>query len=499
MPTPDSGVENRAPGLKGKGKGAKGGAGSAMAKVAKTKVAARRASGASVLGAKKAAVAKKTVGRRKALAEKPNMSDTEEVDVFEGEEQVEEAEPVKELKGAKRGRPRKFIEEESLAEMPKPKRTAKAGAAAKSTKAAPKATAKTAKAIKRPPSAEPQKIIPETQPSPDPMDIEEHIEEHVEEHVEESIEIAEVPDAMPPPPRPAARQGSNARSSSKQLQPHRRAGSTSDTERGGGDPTLRRRLGEMTKKLENINLKYQNVREVGIQEKESNFDRLKRATDEKEKAQDDFIQSLKQQIASLQSASSETSSLRDQLSALKDSNARLVAENKTLTASLTSAQSENKILSTKLAAARSSQPPESKTVPGSAVKQRSVVLPGSAEAAKETQIRQLKEDLYSDLTGLIVRGVKRGDSEDVYDCIQTGRNGTLHFHLAVSSPDPEKPAYEDAEFAYTPLLDENRDKDLLEILPDYLTEEICFRRSHAAKFYAKVVDCMTKRILEEED
>ena len=233
-------------------------------------------------------------------------------------------------------------------------------------------------------------------------------------------------------------------------------------------------------------------------------------------AQDDFIQSLKQQIASLQSASSETSSLRDQLSALKDSNARLVAENKTLTASLSSVQTENKILSTKLAAARSSQPPESKTVPGSAVKQRSV-LPGSAEAAKEAQIRQLKEDLYSDLTGLIVRGVKRGDSEDVYDCIQTGRNGSkcprdfpilildltiisaLHFHLAVSSPDPEKPAYEDAEFAYTPLLDENRDKDLLDILPDYLTEEICFRRSHAAKFYAKVVDCMTKRMVEEED
>ncbi|OCL10480.1 hypothetical protein AOQ84DRAFT_289183 [Glonium stellatum] len=304
---------------------------------------------------------------------------------------------------------------------------------------------------------------------------------------------------MPPPPRPAARQSSNARSSSKQFQSHRRAGSASDTERGSGDPTLRRRLGEMTKKLENINLKYQNVREVGIQEKESNFDRLKRATDKREKAQDDLIQSLKQQITSLQSISLETSSLRNEISALKDSNARLVAENKTLTASLTSTQNENKTLSTKLAAARSSQPPESKIVPGSAVKPRSVVLPGSAEAAKETQIRQLKEDLYSDLTGLIVRGVKRNDSEDVYDCIQTGRNGTLHFHLAVSSPDADKPAYEDAEFAYTPLLDENRDRDLLDILPDYLTEEICFPRSHAAKFYAKVVDCMTKRIVVEED
>lgn len=54
--------------------------------------------------------------------------------------------------------------------------------------------------------------------------------------------------------------------------------------------------------------------------------------------------------------------------------------------------------------------------------------------------------------------------------------------------------YEDVEFAYTPLLDANRDRDILDILPEYLTEEICFPRSNAAKFYSKVVDCMTKKI-----
>lgn len=49
-------------------------------------------------------------------------------------------------------------------------------------------------------------------------------------------------------------------------------------------------------------------------------------------------------------------------------------------------------------------------------------------------------------------------------------------------------------------MDAARDKDLIEILPDYLTEEICFPRSNAAKFYARVVDCLTKRIeVVEED
>ena len=49
---------------------------------------------------------------------------------------------------------------------------------------------------------------------------------------------------------------------------------------------------------------------------------------------------------------------------------------------------------------------------------------GSAEAAHAAQVAQLKEDLYSDLTGLILRGVERKDESDIYDCIQTGRNGS---------------------------------------------------------------------------
>jgi chromosome segregation ATPase len=128
----------------------------------------------------------------------------------------------------------------------------------------------------------------------------------------------------------------------------------------------------------------------------------------------------------MQARSSELASLKKALAKLEKENARLASEKEQLAKSLESAQKENKTLSTKLLAARSSAPPETK-VPGSAVKARApgVVLPGTAEAAKEAQLRQAKIDLYSDLTNLVIVGVKKGEEgEDVYDCLQTGRNGS---------------------------------------------------------------------------
>jgi hypothetical protein len=80
----------------------------------------------------------------------------------------------------------------------------------------------------------------------------------------------------------------------------------------------------------------------------------------------------------------------------------------------------------------------------------------------------------------------------------TKQISALRFHLSIShfdasSATPGPSFYDDAEFAYSPLLDEKNDRHLLEILPDYLTEEIVFPRNSAAKFYGKVVDCMSKK------
>lgn len=96
---------------------------------------------------------------------------------------------------------------------------------------------------------------------------------------------------------------------------------------------------------------------------------------------------------------------------------------------LSSAQTEVKALQTKLAAARNTAAAIESTAkaPGSAIKggpANRANAAASAEAAQAAQIAQLKEDLFSDLTGLIVRDVKARESDYLYDCIQTGVNGS---------------------------------------------------------------------------
>lgn len=38
---------------------------------------------------------------------------------------------------------------------------------------------------------------------------------------------------------------------------------------------------------------------------------------------------------------------------------------------------------------------------------------------------------------------------------------------------------------------------MLELLPDYLTEDITFSRRHAAQFYSRVVETLTKKRAED--
>jgi hypothetical protein len=63
------------------------------------------------------------------------------------------------------------------------------------------------------------------------------------------------------------------------LSRNRRAGSASSTDRGVNDPALRRRLGEMTNKYESLEIKYNNLKDIASAEAQTNFDKLKNATD----------------------------------------------------------------------------------------------------------------------------------------------------------------------------------------------------------------------------
>ena len=179
-----------------------------------------------------------------------------------------------------------------------------------------------------------------------------------------------------------------------------------------------------------------------------------------------------------------------------------------LTASLSQARSEIKSLSTKLAASRAAE--ASMKVPGSAL--NSGTTGGKSTPSEVVLAAQAKEDLYGDLTGLIIRGMNRGEGEDVFDCIQTGRNGSkfsngnslcwhtkanvsqaLHFKLALETGDDSE-NYNEVQFTYRPQLNSDRDGDLMEVLPDYLVEEITFPRTQAAKFYSRVSKSLTERL-----
>ncbi|KJR84710.1 MAM1 protein [Sporothrix schenckii 1099-18] len=285
----------------------------------------------------------------------------------------------------------------------------------------------------------------------------------------------------------------------------RHARGASTTTGGSDDASVRRRLGELTKKYDALEARYRDLKEIGVKEAERNFDRLKKQGDDRAKASNDLIASLKAELASFRELTKDGAKVRRDWEASEARAADLQAQVGELKKALDDAKAASKTLSTKLAAARTAAEmpalPAGMAVPGSAIKASSKAssAPANARAAVEamqanSQMAQLKEDLYGDLTGLLVRSAVRQGGREMYDCIQTGRNGSLHFKLCIDEDDAGDGAAGDdsAQFVYTPQLDDRRDAALIEQLPDYLVEEISFPRLQAAKFYKRVMQALTE-------
>jgi hypothetical protein len=292
MLTPDSAIENRvAPKKKSNAKAA-----SKASKVTKARAPARRDSG----GTTKKAAPKKAASSRKALSEKPNSkpieqdeSEVEEVEEFdESMEVVEEVQPapVEKKKKAKnhdqqrepKKKSHKKQQQQQYVEDDEEDNYARKNDSRKQSRVPPRIPASRAKpkAISRAPSKERNHVIPETQP--DPMEIEPS--STTIEGEESSLQ------PLPSKPASAAKQSSSAkpalraRSESRQRRPERvRSASVSDREGRTTDPALRRKLGDTTKKLESLEIKYRNLQEIGTRTAESNFEKLKRASDERAK------------------------------------------------------------------------------------------------------------------------------------------------------------------------------------------------------------------------
>jgi hypothetical protein len=298
-------------------------------------------------------------------------------------------------------------------------------------------------------------------------------------------------------PSKARVNGQMAQRPRQEIQRKRTPGITSDNENAMPEPDLRRKLGDMTRRYETLEARFRTLREIGIVEASANVEKLRKQCEATAASANELIASLKKELAAQTALGQQARTLEEKVKERDSKMTGLESQVKDLSSQLSSAHIEITTLQTKLAAARNASTAVdgiSSKGPGSAVKGTGANRPVVASA--ETALAaQLKEDLYSDLTGLIIRDVKKRESDHVYDCIQTGINGTLHFKLAVSHDADCKTAssLDAAEFHYMPLLDTNRDKELVDLLPEYLAVDITFSRQHAWKFYTRVIDTLAKR------
>lgn len=126
------------------------------------------------------------------------------------------------------------------------------------------------KGASRAPRPARREVIPETQP--DAMDADPPI-------------AGEQPDfdqlEEPEPPTRARKGTAKAPVRVQPSTSRQRAGSASDTERGGHDSGVRRKLNDMTHKFEALEVKYRDLRELSVLNGESNFEKLKKQTDDR--------------------------------------------------------------------------------------------------------------------------------------------------------------------------------------------------------------------------
>lgn len=128
---------------------------------------------------------------------------------------------------------------------------------------------KPAKAAHPAPAEDEPSEIPETQQAEDPMDVDGEEEDQVEDLPTFSRY------SVPPS---AQRTGSYQ----VPLSASKRSASLSDHE---NDPSIRRRLGDLTKKYEALEAKYMDMKNVGVTEAEKTFDKLKKTSEERTQSQ----------------------------------------------------------------------------------------------------------------------------------------------------------------------------------------------------------------------
>jgi len=227
----------------------------------------------------------KTKAQREALKDRTNIrdaSDAEEVeDIVDEDEQNAPRPKAKKARAAN-------TSDDTDAPAKKRARATKAKSEDAKVEIAPVAQSRKTAVQKRAVSAEPMRIIPETQTvedvsesveiDPDQMEIE---NQPTPEHVQRALQRARSASVQ----RQMQAHGVGRRGRSISRQPHHysREPSASDATRRMAESDSKRKLAEMTSNYEDMRLKYESLQELGRNGAESNFDKLKRATDQRAK------------------------------------------------------------------------------------------------------------------------------------------------------------------------------------------------------------------------
>jgi len=129
--------------------------------------------------------------------------------------------------------------------------------------------------------------------------------------------------------------------------------------------------------------------------------------------------------------SSESKTLKKELAAKKAELTKLQGKVQELQRGLQEQQNEAKILSAKLIVAENHSKRNAVAVPGSAVKPKGGIgggasgggMAGAGQAAEEAWIARVKEELFQDLTGLLIMNFKKEARKTVFECLQTSSTG----------------------------------------------------------------------------
>lgn len=122
----------------------------------------------------------------------------------------------------------------------------------------------------------------------------------------------------------------------------------------------------------------------------------------------------------------ESRALKHRLSSKETEITKLHTRVAELTKAVATASKEQQVLQAKL----------SVQVPGSAVKpgRGPLVGIGGAAGADQQWVQRVKEELYGDLTNLMIVSVKKESESRLFECLQTGANGGSMFPPTPSPP-----------------------------------------------------------------